>query len=383
MRFSTIRLGIYTALAFLAASPGVKNAGAQDIECQRGDLEVFRLVFEGNHAFSDADLAKTIVTAPSAWARRYLYLPFTVKHCLDRAELPNDRARLIIFYRRRGYPKVTVDTAVKELAPGAVEVKFTINEGPPLALMSFAILGMDSVPEKSRIVRGLPVREGRRFDRFVIDAAADTIRQRLHNNGYPRADVRRAADINVGADLGVMERDAKVPQALRRRWYAAPPMSFTGFPKGGERFFQRHAGKGSSALIEQVPVYGDHKRFVDTYFSTYKGKYFTGDGCRRDADGYYWITGRVDDVINVSGHRMGTAEVESSLVAHDAVSEAAVVGYPHDIKGQGIYAYVTLMAGFTTVRDAGGGAARHIGDQPRYPPDPDPGASGSGQGCPR
>src|SRR6202034_3758133 len=92
-------------------------------------------------------------------------------------------------------------------------------------------------------------------------------------------------------------------------------------------------------------VYGDHARFEQTYFSTYKGKYFTGDGCRRDADGYYWITGRVDDVINVSGHRMGTAEVESSLVAHAKVSEAAVVGYPHDIKGQGIYAYVTLMTG--------------------------------------
>jgi acetyl-CoA synthetase len=92
-------------------------------------------------------------------------------------------------------------------------------------------------------------------------------------------------------------------------------------------------------------VYGDHARFEQTYFSTYKGKYFTGDGCRRDADGYYWITGRVDDVINVSGHRMGTAEVESALVAHAMVSEAAVVGYPHDIKGQGIYAYVTLMAG--------------------------------------
>ncbi|MEM9733156.1 MAG: acetate--CoA ligase [Pseudomonadota bacterium] len=92
-------------------------------------------------------------------------------------------------------------------------------------------------------------------------------------------------------------------------------------------------------------VYGDHERFVQTYFSTYKGKYFTGDGCRRDEDGYYWITGRVDDVINVSGHRMGTAEVESALVAHDAVSESAVVGFPHDIKGQGIYCYVTLMSG--------------------------------------
>ncbi|THD47579.1 MAG: acetate--CoA ligase [Bradyrhizobium sp.] len=92
-------------------------------------------------------------------------------------------------------------------------------------------------------------------------------------------------------------------------------------------------------------VFGDHARFEKTYFAAYPGKYFTGDGCRRDADGYYWITGRVDDVINVSGHRMGTAEVESALVAHPQVSEAAVVGYPHQIKGQGIYAYVTLMAG--------------------------------------
>ena len=92
-------------------------------------------------------------------------------------------------------------------------------------------------------------------------------------------------------------------------------------------------------------VYGDHDRFVKTYFSDFKGYYFSGDGCKRDADGYYWITGRVDDVLNVSGHRMGTAEVESALVAHPKVSEAAVVGYPHDIKGQGIYCYVTLMAG--------------------------------------
>ncbi len=92
-------------------------------------------------------------------------------------------------------------------------------------------------------------------------------------------------------------------------------------------------------------IYGDHKRFIETYLSAYKGKYFTGDGARRDEDGYYWITGRVDDVLNVSGHRMGTAEIESALVLHSSVSEAAVVGFPHDIKGQGIYAYVTLMAG--------------------------------------
>ncbi|MEZ5667966.1 MAG: acetate--CoA ligase [Alphaproteobacteria bacterium] len=110
------------------------------------------------------------------------------------------------------------------------------------------------------------------------------------------------------------------------------------------------ACSGNLCLADSWPgqmrtVYGDHERFAQTYFSTYKGKYFTGDGCRRDADGYYWITGRVDDVLNVSGHRLGTAEVESALVAHAKVAEAAVVGFPHDIKGQGIYAYVTLVAG--------------------------------------
>ena len=110
------------------------------------------------------------------------------------------------------------------------------------------------------------------------------------------------------------------------------------------------AASGNLCITQSWPgqmrtVYGDHQRFIDTYFKTYRGKYFTGDGCRRDEDGYYWITGRVDDVINVSGHRMGTAEVESALVGHKDVAEAAVVGYPHDIKGQGIYAYVTLNAG--------------------------------------
>ncbi|MEE2689997.1 MAG: acetate--CoA ligase [Pseudomonadota bacterium] len=108
--------------------------------------------------------------------------------------------------------------------------------------------------------------------------------------------------------------------------------------------------QGNLVLLGSWPgqmrtVYGDHQRFIDTYFKTYPGRYFTGDGARRDADGYYWVTGRVDDVLNVSGHRLGTAEIESALVAHPKVAEAAVVGYPHDIKGQGVYAYVTLMQG--------------------------------------
>ncbi len=125
------------------------------------------------------------------------------------------------------------------------------------------------------------------------------------------------------------------------------------------------AADGNLCITESWPgqmrtVYGDHERFVQTYFSTYKGKYFTGDGCRRDNDGYYWITGRVDDVINVSGHRMGTAEVESALVSHDTVSEAAVVGYPHDIKGQGIYCYVTLMSGVEATDDLRKALVAHV-----------------------
>ena len=118
----------------------------------------------------------------------------------------------------------------------------------------------------------------------------------------------------------------------------------------GEGKVLEGAVSGNLCITDSWPgqmrtVYGDHARFIETYFKTYPGKYFTGDGCRRDEDGYYWITGRVDDVLNVSGHRLGTAEIESALVAHAKVAEAAVVGYPHDIKGQGIYAYVTLNAG--------------------------------------
>ena len=118
------------------------------------------------------------------------------------------------------------------------------------------------------------------------------------------------------------------------------------------------SGATEGMLVMKAPwpgqmqtVYGDHKRFEETYFQMYPGYYFSGDGCRRDEDGYYWITGRVDDVINVSGHRMGTAEVESALVSHETVAEAAVVGFPHDIKGQGIYAYVTLISGVEGTED--------------------------------
>jgi acetyl-CoA synthetase len=128
------------------------------------------------------------------------------------------------------------------------------------------------------------------------------------------------------------------------------------------------ACSGNLVLTDSWPgqmrtVYGDHQRFIDTYFKAYRGMYFTGDGCRRDEDGYYWITGRVDDVINVSGHRLGTAEVESALVANRKVAEAAVVGYPHDIKGQGIYAYITLKVGETPSDALASELKKWVGEQ--------------------
>ena len=129
----------------------------------------------------------------------------------------------------------------------------------------------------------------------------------------------------------------------------------------------RAKAKATSIIKDSWPgqmrtVYGDHERFIQTYFSTFPGVYVTGDGAKRDADGYYWITGRVDDVINVSGHRMGTAEVESSLVAHPAVAEAAVVGFPHDIKGQGIYCYVTLQSGIEPSEELRKDLVKHVRD---------------------
>ncbi|NDK37177.1 AMP-binding enzyme, partial [Rhodovulum sulfidophilum] len=140
---------------------------------------------------------------------------------------------------------------------------------------------------------------------------------------------------------------ATKPGSATRPFFGVQPVVLE--PESGKEIDSTEA-EGVLCLKDSWPgqmrtIWGDHDRFQETYFSHYKGYYFSGDGCRRDADGYYWVTGRVDDVINVSGHRMGTAEVESALVAHQAVAEAAVVGYPHELKGQGIYAYVTLMNG--------------------------------------
>jgi outer membrane protein insertion porin family/translocation and assembly module TamA len=170
-------------------SLAARTASAQDVICDRGDLEIRGLRFTGNTAFTSAELAKIIVTTPSAWARRFLHLPFTVRRCLDRTELPRDRARLTIFYRKRGYPDVAVDTAVRSVGPGGVEVQFRIQEGLPTTLQSLVITGLDSIADRRGITKDLPIRAGQRFDRVSIEAARDTIGRRLRNNGYPRAAV--------------------------------------------------------------------------------------------------------------------------------------------------------------------------------------------------
>ena len=174
------------ATLFLIAA---RTASAQDVTCEQGDLEVRGLKFTGNTAFTSADLAKIIVTTPSAWARRFLHLPFTTRRCLDRNELPKDRARLIVFYRKRGFPDVAVDTAVTSAGAGGVEVEFRIREGRATRLESLVVTGLDSVADPGRFTRGLPIRPGQRFDRVSIEAARDTIARRLRNNGYPRASV--------------------------------------------------------------------------------------------------------------------------------------------------------------------------------------------------
>ena len=180
------------ALTTFTASP----TAAQDLRCDPGDVEVRRLSFEGNRTFSDAELASAIVTTPSGWARRYLRLPITVRHCLDRRELPNDRLRLVVYYRRRGFPKVTVDTAVRQMGTGIVEVRFDIVEGPPTRLAGFVVEGLETVADAPAITRGIAMVPGQRFDRNRIESLRDSIARRLRNSGYPQARVINAFGVD-------------------------------------------------------------------------------------------------------------------------------------------------------------------------------------------
>jgi outer membrane protein insertion porin family len=171
------------------------SASAQETNCDAGDKEVRKLSFTGNTAFTDTELSKIIVTTASPFARTVLHLPLTVRRCLDRNELPKDRARLVIFYRRRGYSDATVDTVVRASGSG-VEVNFVVHEGMPTKLASLVIEGLDSVRNRSSIISRLPIRAGQRFDRINLDAARDSIARRLRNSGYPRAEVNNTFDVN-------------------------------------------------------------------------------------------------------------------------------------------------------------------------------------------
>lgn len=173
-----------------------RPASAQEVNCDPGDQEVRRLSFSGNTAFTDADLSKIIVNTPSPFARTVLHLPLTVRRCLDRNELPKDRARLVIYYRRRGFADATVDTAVRPAGKNAVDVSFTIHEGLPTKLSLLVIEGLDSVSNRTEIVTGLPIRAGARFDRINLEATRDTIGRRLRNSGYPRATVSNIFEID-------------------------------------------------------------------------------------------------------------------------------------------------------------------------------------------
>jgi len=182
--------GCATLLIIFAGS-----ASGQDVTCDPGDKEVRRLSFNGNTAFTDAQLSQVIVTTPSAFARTVLRLPLTARRCLDRNELPKDRARLVIFYRRSGFADATVDTIIRP-ERGGVEVRFLIHEGLPTILRSLVIKGLDSVRNRNEITRGLPLRAGQRFDRVALEAARDSIARRLRNSGYPRAQVDNSFELS-------------------------------------------------------------------------------------------------------------------------------------------------------------------------------------------
>ena len=187
-------------LAFVCASRG---AGAQDLTCEPGDVEVMRLAFEGNRAFSSATLSDGIVTTQSSWARRNLHV-FGKRRCLDRQQFPLDVVRLLIWYRNHGYTDATVDTVLVPMGTGRIGVRFSVHEGEPVLVDSLAIVGLESVPERDAIRRGLATRVGRAFDKYANEATREAITQRLRDGGYPDAEVF------VGFDTHTQTRRASV-----------------------------------------------------------------------------------------------------------------------------------------------------------------------------
>ncbi len=207
---------IITAATLMAACWALPTvASAQDLGCGPGDTEVRGLDFDGNHQFTDAELGNVIVTTPSAWARRILDLPFSARRCLNELEFANDRLRLILFYRRRGYPRVAVDTARFPSGRGGATVEFRIHEGPATTLRSLVVLGLDSIPDRGEVTASMPIAEGQRFDRTRVDAAIDLITRRLRNSGYPAVRARSSYG-TVDSGLVAFDTLTIVPGAVTR-----------------------------------------------------------------------------------------------------------------------------------------------------------------------
>lgn len=240
-------------------------ARAQDLRCDPGDVEVRGLDFVGNATFTDADLANVIVTTPSAWARRYFNFPFSARRCLDRAEFANDRLRLLLYYRRRGFPTATVDTALAPAGKGGVTVIFTIAEGPPVRLGSLAIVGLDSVPRAARITDGLPIAPGQRFDRTQVDAAIDLIARRLRNAGYPAVAARSvyavSADARTAYDTILVTPGAETRFGAVRIAVTPAPGKKQHVP---DRMVKRIVGIDSGALFREQAIIDAQRALYET-----------------------------------------------------------------------------------------------------------------------
>lgn len=233
---------IITAAALLAACAALPtNANGQDLRCSAGDIEVRGLDFNGNREFADAELANAIVTTPSAWARRFLDLPFSARRCLNEREFGNDRLRLILFYRRRGFPRVTVDTARIPAGRGGARVEFRISEGPQTVLRSLTIQGLDSLPNADEITAGIPIASGQRFDRTKIDAAIDLMTRRLRNSGYPGVSAHNQF---ATTDSGLVAFDTLTVDPGRLTRFGGVTIAVTPAPNK-----KRHIGDGTVQRI--------------------------------------------------------------------------------------------------------------------------------------
>ena len=257
---------IITAAAVLAASSALPaTASGQDLRCNAGDTEVRGLAFAGNRAFTDAELANAIVTTPSAWGRRYLDLPFSARRCLNEQEFANDRLRLILFYRRRGFPAVTVDTSRSPAGRAGTRVEFRIREGRPATLRSLVIQGLDSLPNAGDVMAGIPIQPGQRFDRTKIDAAIDLMTRRLRNSGYPAVGARNSFG-TTDSDLVVFDTLTITPGTLTR--FGRLDIAVTPAPRKkqhiSDRMVKRIVGIDSGTLFREQALVDAQRALYQT-----------------------------------------------------------------------------------------------------------------------